>query len=85
MSPSDAGPDPNNPEPKKKTSAAQIGSIVGIVVGIVGFQAVAPKLFPRQPGDGFNFTQMFVAAGVGAVCAVLGFLIGALIDRARKG
>jgi len=79
MSSSDSGSDPDNPPSTNKLRGARIGSIVGLVIGIVGYQVVSPILFPRRAGDGFDFAQMFIAGGVGAVCALLGLWIGVLI------
>jgi hypothetical protein len=79
MTRSNSGPDPNNPPPTKKFRGARIGSIIGLVIGIVGYQVLSPMLFPRRAGDAFDLGQMFIAGGVGAVCALLGLWIGVLI------
>ena len=41
---------------------------------------IAPQLFPRAPGQGFNVSQMLCAGACGAIGALIGFLIGRLIE-----
>src|SRR5262249_57121344 len=79
MSRSDSGPDPDNPPSTNKFRGARIGSIIGLVIGIVGYQVLSPLLFPRRAGDAFDLAQMFIAGGVGAVWALLGLLRRVLI------
>lgn len=74
-------PDGKKP-PQSKT--VQICTIVFLAVGIIGFQAVAPSLFPPPRGGGFNMERMMWAAVVGGVCAGIGAGIGKLIDKLRK-
>lgn len=89
MSQTNSDQDSKQPQPKKTGPAAQIGALVGIVVAVLASQLVARSLFPPPPGGGFNVNQTLAAAGVGAVGgavgALIGFGIGRLIDKARKG
>jgi hypothetical protein len=73
--------DPQKPAPSK---TVQTWSLIFLVIGVVGFQSVAPTLFPRQPGDGINMTRVLAAGVVGGGFAMVGGLVGTLIDRARK-
>jgi hypothetical protein len=76
----------SDPNPKKRpqSRAVQVCTIICLVIGIVGFQIVAPGLFPTPPGGGFNIERTLWAAVVGAVSAVIGAGIGTLIDRLGK-
>jgi hypothetical protein len=65
-------------------NAAQIGAIAGIAASVACFQVLAPKWFPPQPGGGFDFDRMLAAGGVGALGALLGGMIGKLIDWLRN-
>jgi hypothetical protein len=56
----------------------------GLICGILGAMVIAPALYPRQPGEGFNFSQMLCAGVCGALGAVLGALVGSLIESMRK-
>ncbi|MDH3591769.1 MAG: hypothetical protein OER88_07820 [Planctomycetota bacterium] len=63
----------------RANKAQQAGAVVGIVVGIIGFQ----RFWPEKTEPGFDFMRVVWAALVGGGCAGLGAIIGALIDRRR--
>ena len=48
--------DPQEKKPKQ-SQTVQICAMVFLVAGIVGFQAVAPNLFPALPEGGFNWQR----------------------------
>ena len=66
---------------KRKMNTTSIsGFAVGfMVIGICIFNTVAPRLFPPTPGGGINGSQLLAAGAVGAVCAVVGGFLGALL------
>jgi hypothetical protein len=72
------------PEKKPPSKTVQFCSLIFLMVGIVGFQAMKPLYFPRKPGDGFNVSEMVAAGVVGGVFGGLGACLGMLLDRARK-
>jgi hypothetical protein len=74
-------PEPDKP---KQSPIVQGCAIAFLVVGIVGFQVVAPKLFPTPPGGGINFERTLWAGVVGAVAAVIGAGVGKLIEAVVK-
>jgi len=75
-------------DPKKKkpstSKTVQICVLVFVVIGVVGFQVVAPSLYPAPPGGGFNMERVMAAAVVGGLFAAIGGGVGTLIDRFRK-
>ena len=77
----------NKPAPPKRppNKLAQIGAVVGTVVGVVGFNAVAPQYFPPRPGGGIDWMQVLWAGRVAGICAGLGAIIGAAISAASGG
>lgn len=75
---------PTPPPPKSQGKIAQLCALVFIIVGVVVYQSVAPKFFPRPPGGGINLTQVLGAALVGGICGALGGVIGKLIEGLRK-
>jgi hypothetical protein len=75
---------PREQEKSPQNKTVQICAIVFVVVGIVGFQIVAPTLFPRPKGGGFNFERILWAGIVGAVAGGIGAAVGKLIDGLRQ-
>ena len=78
--------EPNAPPPKKRppNKAVQVGMVIGIVVGVVGFNAVAPRYFPPPPGGGFSWMQVLWAGLIGGICAGVGALVGMLVGGAAR-
>jgi len=54
-----SGPDEKKAPPNK---TVQICMIVFLAIGIGGYQAVAPKLFPTPPGGGLNLERIVWAS-----------------------
>lgn len=65
--------------------AAQFGAGVGMIVGIVVFNAVAPQYFPPPVGGGINWVEVVWAGLVGGISAGLGAMIATLISGASGG
>jgi hypothetical protein len=76
-----SSPDEKKP-PQRRT--VQICAIVFFALGLGGFQAVAPRLFPTPPGGGLNVERILWAGIVGGACAGIGAGLGKLIDGLRK-
>jgi hypothetical protein len=78
--------EPVPPEEKRpeRSKTVQTCAMVFGLVGITGFQVLAPTLFPRAPGTGLDLSQMLWAGLVGGGCAALGTVIGHIIESMRK-
>jgi hypothetical protein len=74
------------PEQRKspQSKTVQICATVFVIVGIGGFQIVAPSLFPQPKGGGFNFERIMWAGVVGAIAGGIGAAVGKLIDGMRR-
>lgn len=64
--------------------SARLALVGGLTLGLLGSLVVGPQLFPREPGQGFNFGQMLCAGAGGGIGAALGWLIGRLIEGPPK-
>lgn len=78
------GETPQQPPPPQQSKTVQVCAIIFMALGIGGYQAVAPSLFPTPPGGGFNMQRMVWAAIVGAIAGALGVAVGKAIDSMRK-
>ena len=59
---------------------ARLGMAGGLIGALLGSMVVGPQMYPRAPGQGFNVEQMICAGVCGALGAVVGWLIGRLIE-----
>jgi hypothetical protein len=59
-------------------------AVVAMLIGEAVFNALAPRWFPSS-GRGINTQRLLWAAVVGAVCAVLGGIVGMLLAPEEKG
>ncbi len=89
MNPKRVGPGREPPVGRNKvkpvpSKLAQTTSTVFIVVAISIWLAVAPRLFPKKPGGGFDFNRVLAAALVGGIAGGLGAGVGKMIERARR-
>lgn len=74
--------EPISTPPRRKrppNKAAQIGAGVGMIVGIVVFNIVGPKLLPPPEGGGFNWMMVVWTALIGGIAAGFGAIIGAVV------
>ncbi len=76
--------DEPKPKPRQQTLTQRLAMIGGIVLGVIGAMVIAPSLFPRAPGDGFSMSQVACAGVCGAMGAVIGGLVGRLIEGPPK-
>ena len=67
-----------------QSNIVRFTSTAFVVVAIVVWLAVAPRLFPRKAGEGFNFERSLMAALVGAVAGGVGAGVGRLIEKVRR-
>jgi hypothetical protein len=75
---------PENEKKPKQALSAQLAGVGGIVLGLLGSFVIGPALFPRTPGQGFSIEQMICAGVCGALGAVVGWVIGAMIGGPPK-
>jgi hypothetical protein len=82
---------PGRPAPGGQKSPRQPAStfvqttaLVFISVAILTWLSIAPRLFPREPGGGFDMTRVLAAAAVGGVAGGLGIGVAKLIERRRR-
>ena len=68
-----------------KKQASSLGNTLAMVFGIagaIGFQAVAPQFFGER-GSGINFNRVMWAGIIGGGAALVGYVIGAALDKNR--
>jgi hypothetical protein len=70
--------------PKMNTTSISGFAVAFMVIGLGIFNTLAPRLFPATPGGGINLAQLLAAGAVGAVCAVLGGILGALLGYSSE-
>lgn len=63
---------------KSRSRREKIGSGLGLVLGIIGFNLLVPLLFEKQAE--FDFNQLLWAAVTAMLCSELGARIGKWID-----
>ncbi|HDZ8966500.1 TPA: hypothetical protein RUX96_003457 [Aeromonas dhakensis] len=71
---------------KARSRREKVGSGLGLLLGIIGFNLLVPFLFEKQAG--FDGNQMLWAAVTALVCSELGAWMGKWLDRrsqARAG
>ena len=74
-----------DPSPKPPVSRfVRVTSNVFMVAGLGLYLVVFPDIFGPRTHDGFDWKRVMLAAGVGAGSAVVGALIGLLIERLRR-
>lgn len=76
---------PQDPDPRPQQSkTVSLCVIVCVVIGIVGFQILAPQFFPPRPEGGFDWQRVLWAGLVGGASAVLGAALGKVIEMITK-
>lgn len=64
---------------KMRSRREKVGSGLGLVLGIIGFNLMVPLLFEKQAG--FDGNQMLWAAVTALVCSELGARVGKWLER----
>lgn len=67
---------------KAKSRREKMGSGLGLLLGIIGFNLLVPFLFETQAG--FDGSQMLWAAVTALVCAELGARVGKWLDAREQ-
>jgi uncharacterized membrane protein YfcA len=67
---------------KSRSRREKIGSGLGLVLGIIGFNLMVPLLFEKQAN--FDFNQLLWAAVTALVCSELGARVGKWLDRKEQ-
>lgn len=67
---------------KTRSRREKVGSGLGLLLGIIGFNLLVPFLFEKQAG--FNGNQMLWAAVTALVCAELGARVGKWLDAREQ-
>lgn len=62
----------------------QTTTLIFISVAIGIWLSIAPRIFPRKPGGGFDISQVLAAAVVAGIAGGLGGGIAKLIERRRR-
>jgi hypothetical protein len=76
---------PKKPSPPPQSRVVQICVLLGVVAGVCSMQfIIGPTYFPPPEGGGFNYQRVLAAGVVGAVCAVIGGVIGKGIELMVK-
>jgi zinc transporter ZupT len=55
-----------------------------MIAGLVLYLVVFPDLFGPRAHEGFAWNRVVIAAAVGAGSAVIGVVVGLLIERLRR-
>lgn len=63
---------------KTRSRREKVGSGLGLLLGIIGFNLLVPVFFEKQAG--FDGSQMLWAAVTALVCAELGARVGKWLD-----
>lgn len=64
---------------KVRSRREKVGSGLGLLLGIIGFNLLVPFFFEKQAG--FDGNQMLWAAVTALVCSELGARVGKWLDR----
>jgi RsiW-degrading membrane proteinase PrsW (M82 family) len=83
IGPSGGGPTGRKKKPPAQSKIVQYTSTAFVAVAIAVWLAVAPRFFPRKPGEGINFNRILVAALVGGVAGGIGAGVGKAIEKLR--
>lgn len=67
---------------KARSRREKVGSGLGLLLGIIGFNLLVPFLFEKQAG--FDGNQMLWAAVTALVCSELGAKVGKWLDRREQ-
>ncbi|WP_447826895.1 hypothetical protein [Aeromonas hydrophila] len=67
---------------KMRSRREKVGSGLGLVLGIIGFNLMVPLLFEKQAG--FDGNQMLWAAVTALLCSELGARVGKWLDRREQ-
>ncbi|MCP1266946.1 hypothetical protein [Aeromonas hydrophila] len=67
---------------KMRSRREKVGSGLGLLLGIIGFNLLVPFLFEKQAG--FDGGQMLWAAVTALVCSELGARVGKWLDRREQ-
>ena len=74
---------PSQPKPPV-SKFVRVTSNVFTLVGLALYFIVFPDLFGPRTHDGFSWKRVLIAAAVGAGSAVIGTVVGLLIERLRR-
>ena len=75
---------PNDKNTPKQPLSARLAAIGGITLGLFASLVIGPQLFPNAPGQGFNVARILCAAAGGGIGALLGWIIGRLIEGEER-
>lgn len=67
---------------KARSRREKVGSGLGLLLGIIGFNLLVPFFFAKQVG--FDGNQMLWAAVTALLCAELGARVGKWLDRREQ-
>ena len=67
---------------KVRSRREKVGSGLGLLLGIIGFNLLAPFLFEKQAG--FDGNQMLWAAVTALFCSELGARVGKWLDAREQ-
>ncbi|MFQ2312730.1 hypothetical protein [Aeromonas dhakensis] len=67
---------------KARSRREKVGSGLGLLLGIIGFNLLVPVFFEKQAG--FDGSQMLWAAVTALLCSELGARIGKWLDRREQ-
>lgn len=64
--------------------SARLALAGGVTLGCLGSLVIGPQLFPKTPGQAISVGQVLCAGVGGGLGALLGWLIGRLIEGPPK-
>lgn len=67
---------------KARSRREKVGSGLGLLLGIIGFNLLVPFFFEQQAG--FDGNQMLWAAVMALICAELGARVGKWLDAKEQ-
>ncbi|WP_429165708.1 hypothetical protein [Aeromonas rivipollensis] len=67
---------------KTRSRREKVGSGLGLLLGIIGFNLLVPFFFEKQAG--FDGNQMLWAAVTALLCSELGARVGKWLDRREQ-
>lgn len=67
---------------KTRSRREKVGSGLGLLLGIIGFNMLVPVLFEKK--EGFDVTQVILAMVSAVLCSELGARIGKWLDRREQ-
>lgn len=67
---------------KVRSRREKVGSGLGLLLGIIGFNLLVPVLFEKK--EGFDVTQVILAMVSAVLCSELGARVGKWLDRREQ-